>query len=404
MNQSNQFGQKPEEKLFLELAQKNPAVRDLKITASFNWERFLKFCELSGLGPLVYLNLKNNPAEINLEILEKLKSKYWANVLKIFSNWPMITKFFKTLENSGRKAVPFKGLVLAFELFGEFTLRESIDLDILVKTEDFPKLLTGLAEEFILKEIEPEGIPFDDFFRHHAFIIKDKKTLIPLFVEFHKLPEEGANFKVWERLVLKEINGLKIWCLCPEDHLIFLVRNFWHHLPWQINKGPDFKVCFTIFNYLRLVLLNQKILLKILEERQFHTAFYVTVKFLENLFADLSFDLKPIKKKPSIFKNYLLKFLKQNIFWNIQKPVPAPEFQLFLCEFLSQDSWRKKWPVFKFYLWPDRKSYLHINPGLINNFLYYLRPIYLPFKFIYLALKFGVFSLVCYNFSKFPRR
>ena len=103
-----------------------------------------------GLVSLLYYQLSTIcPESVPGALLNRLKTRFQANLAHNLFLTAELLKLLSLFENHGIPAVPFKGPVLASSVYGNLSLREFSDLDILIHREDFNKakdllLLAGI--------------------------------------------------------------------------------------------------------------------------------------------------------------------------------------------------------------------------------------------------------------------
>jgi hypothetical protein len=94
-----------------------------------------------GVFPSLYRRLADNcPEAVPPEFLTRLKSHYQALARRNLRVAAELLQVLALLESHGIVAVPFKGPVLAAVAYGEITLRQFVDLDILVSRRDIGRV------------------------------------------------------------------------------------------------------------------------------------------------------------------------------------------------------------------------------------------------------------------------
>lgn len=144
------------------------------------------------------------------------------------------------LGSQGIVAVPYKGPILAQALHGNLAVRESADVDILVRQTDIARATSILDSlgyrphfDLALATGNPHPTPAEYSFRH-------RRTLAT--VEAHTeltlrhFPARPDFDQVWARLTTVRLSGREVPLLCPEDLLIFLsvhgTKDYWERLMW----------------------------------------------------------------------------------------------------------------------------------------------------------------------------
>jgi hypothetical protein len=144
------------------------------------------------------------------------------------------------LGSRGIVAVPYKGPMLAQALHGNLAVRESADVDILVRQADIAQATAILESlgyrpyfDLALATGNPHPTPTEYPFRHLRTLatveVHTERTLrhFPVCPDFDE---------VWTRLKRLRLGGREIPFLSPEDLLIFLcvhgTKDYWERLMW----------------------------------------------------------------------------------------------------------------------------------------------------------------------------
>src|SRR5215469_14945768 len=95
--------------------------------SSIDWQRVLRLAEHHGVGPLVCQSSPGMRDVVPQPILDELRQRYEENARR---NLVFVAELFRVLdclEVHGIEAIPYKGPVLAEEMYGDFALREFSD-------------------------------------------------------------------------------------------------------------------------------------------------------------------------------------------------------------------------------------------------------------------------------------
>lgn len=173
-----------------------------------DWNTFLYQVGTHGVLPLVYKSLKIlKKTFIPLDILSSLKDNYFKiakdNIL-LSSELIKITKLF---DLNNIKYINFKGASLSYSVYGDITLRQYCDLDILVELKDkfkINELLKNIGYEneyLFLKKTGYENINVITFFN------KDLGTTIEIHFE---LISKSYAINLYDINLFKETNILNL--------------------------------------------------------------------------------------------------------------------------------------------------------------------------------------------------
>jgi hypothetical protein len=102
-----------------------------------DWDTVLALSIKHGISLLLYANLKRVcPELIPVGVMNRLKRIYRNTTAKNLSYESTLLQILKLFEDNGISAVPFKGPLLAEQIYDDIGLRQFDDLDILIKKND----------------------------------------------------------------------------------------------------------------------------------------------------------------------------------------------------------------------------------------------------------------------------
>ncbi|WP_154973374.1 nucleotidyltransferase domain-containing protein [Priestia megaterium] len=240
--------------------------------ANMNWDYFLKLAMHHRVYPLVYLKLKVIAGEvIPFHVLQTLQKEYQKNTFRMLHLSGEMERISKLLAEKQIRSLFLKGPVVAYDLYGDISLRTSKDLDILISEVDLPK-----AESLLLKEgYEKEKVSTilnEIKWRHHhvSYFHPEKKIQIEIHWRLHPRPMKEPKFEeLWDRKRTSSLTKHPVPFLGEEDLFLYLIahgaRHGWFRLRWlkdidQIlkkKKMDDMKVRLSIKKYQQQRLVDQ---------------------------------------------------------------------------------------------------------------------------------------------------
>lgn len=205
-----------------------------------DWDYLIETALLHGVLPLLYRSLDIIcPEALPQSSLEQLRDYFHANE---FHNRLLVDDLATLLmlfEAQGIDSIPFKGPALASSSYGDLSLRQFHDLDILICKQDILKakyLLTSRGYQ-----IELTG-PMQDYFLkhryHYHFTRDDGLVHIELHWAFTRKywPFKFDFDQLWERAERVSLAGTQVRGFSPEDSLLVLcahgAKHFWPRLLW----------------------------------------------------------------------------------------------------------------------------------------------------------------------------
>jgi len=205
-----------------------------------NWEYLVNTAVFHKLHLLLHENLQIACPEVfKNQHLQKLIFEYKSNAARSLLFSKRLLAILNLLAQHHIQAVPFKGPVLAEKVYGDASLRQSVDLDILVDKQDAFTAMSLLGEQGFLPEIDLDQKQFSAYAAKKNSIAMFHQSSV-LAVDLHW--EMSANYAS-EPLVLNHIKndlvqvtfaGETVLQPCKELLLIYLclhgTRDCWKDL------------------------------------------------------------------------------------------------------------------------------------------------------------------------------
>jgi hypothetical protein len=114
--------------------------------ATTRWKLLFDLADRHGTLPLLYQALAGAADIVSAEELASLKQRYQANLHKALFLSRELIRIHDRLSELGIEAMPYKGLALAEMIYGDIALRQSGDIDLLIRPEDFASAREALRE------------------------------------------------------------------------------------------------------------------------------------------------------------------------------------------------------------------------------------------------------------------
>ncbi|MBN2816184.1 MAG: nucleotidyltransferase family protein [Campylobacterales bacterium] len=119
----------------------------LNLLKNIDWEFFIHLAYMHGVLPVVYKTLKVFKDNIPQNFFEKLSLLYKEIACNNLIATSELLKVVTYLQNRGVDVIAFKGPLLSDMAYGDITLRQYADIDILVPQEQLLKLSNLLIKE-----------------------------------------------------------------------------------------------------------------------------------------------------------------------------------------------------------------------------------------------------------------
>ncbi len=206
-----------------------------------DWDFLVTTAAENSILPLVARQLSAVAADIvPPSQLERLKNGARANALRCLLLTAELIKITDLLRAHGIQAMPYKGPVLAVEAYGDVTLREFDDLDIILRQRDMAKaneVMQGVGYSprfpWIFASGRSSVIPGEYNYRD-----EERRLIVELHTEWtlRHFPIRPDLDDLARRLVSVTLSGHEIQTFGPEDMLPILCihgsKDFWERISW----------------------------------------------------------------------------------------------------------------------------------------------------------------------------
>ena len=234
----------PEDELLLSAtsvrASERSAKADHSLLSKIDWGTLLNVAKNHAVLPQLYQFINSNCAQaIPPDALNRLHDESMRNTRSNLALTAQLFKIIELFEANGINSIPYKGPALGACAYGDISLRQFVDLDLIVHKKDVLKakdllISGGWRAEFELSEAQEKA--FLEHYYDYAFL-KDGKL-----IEIHwELAEGYFNFpidveRLWSRLQPVTIASRRVLTVAAEDSLLILCahssKHLWSRLGW----------------------------------------------------------------------------------------------------------------------------------------------------------------------------
>lgn len=190
---------------------------------SIDWKVLVEMATHHEVKPLLYRSLNTAcPNAVPSPILRDLQIYFQANAIHNLLLAKKLLTLLHLFESHGILVIPFKGPTLAVSAYGDLSLRQFGDLDLLVQEQDFLKAKHLLMSQgyYMLKDVEHEQI----YLQAQLFHEQDE-----IGIDLHYgIPPKSLNLdptEWWQRLEPVSLLGKTVLTLAPIDCLLVVCVN-----------------------------------------------------------------------------------------------------------------------------------------------------------------------------------
>lgn len=209
------------------------------VSDGINWDIIWQLSRVHGVAPLVYRNLVTIcPKAVPSTIHEAFRRRNQANVLLNSLLARELVSLVDALAAKGIRAIPFKGVTLAQIAYGDISLRECADIDLIVEQEAIPqarKVLWSQGYQLTSRDTgkgEESEEPYHFFQKRNGIVAVDLQWVMARQHFGFRL--DRGEFR--GRLKPVHLPTKSVMGLAPEDLLILLcvhgTKHAWEQLKW----------------------------------------------------------------------------------------------------------------------------------------------------------------------------
>jgi Uncharacterised nucleotidyltransferase len=215
-------------------------VRNL-LKEGVDWALFFDLVEKHGVLPLVQLTLLKFTDLIPAEPVSELRKKFGEHVRRALWLTQWLGKVSAALDSAGIPCLPYKGPILAQQLYGDVAMRQFSDLDFIVLPSDLESTKNALGKiglvphmDFSTQEMRAllasgYELTFDGMGNRN--MVEIQWRVLP---RFYSIDFRIEDLFAWAQRV--EIGGVKFRTLGNDDLVLILcahaAKHAWARLSW----------------------------------------------------------------------------------------------------------------------------------------------------------------------------
>lgn len=211
-----------------------------------DWSRLLTLAHAHGLMPLLHHHVAAGDVPLPAASLPALRAQAKANAHRALRLSGALLETLDVCTAEGIPVVPLKGPVLAQQLYGTVALRQSRDLDLLIRDADVPRLVRLLQQRGYRLE-HRDGPELDALTRrdlHHVSVTHPERR-VRIEIHYWLLRPRGRRAHgiadITARLRPMAFFGRQIRILDGADLLVYLcehgAEHAWCRLEWLAGVG-----------------------------------------------------------------------------------------------------------------------------------------------------------------------
>lgn len=208
-------------------------------------ETFIRLAERHGLLPLAYRFLRDTvPSRAARELANRLKGRYSQNAARCLFLTGELCRVLTSFSRNGIDAIPYKGPALAVAAYGDASLRQFVDLDILVRPCDVKRATEQLAAFGFAPHFKLRNAREEETFLRLSYVQLFQREEDDVAIELHwNVAPRFFNFplrveRLWDYEGRLLLGGREVRAIAPEMYVLLLCvhgnKDQWLRLEWLV--------------------------------------------------------------------------------------------------------------------------------------------------------------------------
>jgi Uncharacterised nucleotidyltransferase len=202
-----------------------------------DWDALQRLAQEHRVTPMLYMRLSAVAASVPAQTLASLRAEYDRNMVRSLANAAELIDLLKAFDEKRVPAMPFKGVVLAASVYGDYTARPAGDIDFLIQYEDLNSATAILLDRGyeLTTPLGPDGKQISKHNSEYHFERRLDGMVTELRWRLARTRNFGLNWALSRRRIAV-VAGSEIPDLDPEATLIVLClhgnNHLWSRLIW----------------------------------------------------------------------------------------------------------------------------------------------------------------------------
>jgi hypothetical protein len=210
------------------------------LRAQIDWDLFRREAFRHRVVPLAYRHLSRLADCVPNQVLDALRSDFRFIAARNLVLSAEMIRIVEALAATGIRAVPIKGPLLSMAAFGDLSMRQFADIDVVVHSRDVLEAKAMLIKEgYVMDPVFSPAEETEYIRSEHAFRFPRGSRDTP--IELHwRLNDRRLSFALdsefWDHLSEVEFHGRRMHTLRSDDLLLYLcihgANHFWGNVEW----------------------------------------------------------------------------------------------------------------------------------------------------------------------------
>jgi len=204
-----------------------------------NWQSLVAACDYHQVSPIVFHRLQSHGGRLLApQVLEQLRARFYRISAYNHRLALLLVQLIRQLEEQQIPCLALKGPTAALAVYGDLSLRQYEDIDIMVRPEDVAKSVEMLFSRGFQPAMD-HGERYKDVKLYHEITLQSPDESYSVDLHWQLAPPFASTFgpnssELWNRAAKLHLAGGEVPVLCREDLFMALCQHGTRHRWWQL--------------------------------------------------------------------------------------------------------------------------------------------------------------------------
>ena len=204
-----------------------------------NWQSLVEACDYHQVSPIVFHRLQSRSDHIVVpEILEQLRARFYRISAYNHRLALLLAELVEQFEHHKIPCLALKGPAVALAVYGDLSLRQYEDIDVMVRVEDLSKAVEMLFSRGF-KPVRGHAHRYKNVKLYHEVTLASPDQSYSVDLHWQLAPPYARAFgpdsvEIWSRAAKLHLPAGDVAVLCREDLFLALCQHGTRHRWWQL--------------------------------------------------------------------------------------------------------------------------------------------------------------------------
>jgi hypothetical protein len=197
------------------------------IECDFDWDHAMTHAVQFGMTPLLHRFLSTHCEDLlPSNVAGGMRTRAAMNELRCRALTREMVRLYRAFDRERIDLIVLKGPVLALIAYGDVTMRQFTDIDLLIHHADLERAAALLAAEGYQPRLDRPGALLGDFFQSSEDVFSGRDGISHIDLHWRLTPRYFPYAPpldlCWRRSIMVEVDGFEVRSLGPAEQVLFV--------------------------------------------------------------------------------------------------------------------------------------------------------------------------------------